>query len=73
MFFAAAVLAVLTLFFGVLLLFNIEGFKKMSQRMNKIVLDEAWFVEHRISVGLLMFGLSVLLCLGAYFLNKFGM
>ena len=69
---AMLVVGTTTLFFGALMLFSFETFRKMSVAMNKIVLEEQWFHTHRVALGILMIGLTGFLYTGAYYMLKFG-
>lgn len=70
MFVMAMILGVLTFYFGFSLLFRFKQFQEMSRKLSRIILDETWFINHRIGIGLLLLGLSLFLFAGAYFITK---
>lgn len=67
---ALSMIGILTLATGYLLLFQFPRFKQLSQKMNRPIFSEVWICDHRVALGVLLMGLTVLLFAGVYFILK---
>ena len=68
-----SVIGSLTLVFGLMMLFSFETLKRMNVAVSKVVMNEAWIISHRVALGILLLGLTVLIFTSVYFISKFGM
>ena len=64
------ILSVLSLFFGALLLFNVERLKKLNQIAQHILWDDAWILSHRNQIGKILLGLGILLISMALYVQR---